>query len=125
MLKTLKPSSSELTLAYPEVRSEFEVQALVYWKLLEAGLDVRGEVAVKGGFDRRRRESTCRLDLVVYKDGIAQCIIEVKARPVLHKTSVEDTRQGQRYPCFGIPVYFVYGVEGAASIVALLTTGRV
>jgi len=36
--------SAEYSIKYPEVESEFEVQAWIFSRLKDAGFDVRGEV---------------------------------------------------------------------------------
>ena len=55
---------------YPTGRvAEFEIQAELYNKLKNEGYDVRGEVKAKKS----------RLDLVVFENKKAKCIIEVKS----------------------------------------------
>lgn len=102
---------------YPTAHSEFEVQAWLYAALRSAGRDVRGEVKTmyepKG---RLGRAQFCRFDLVEYVNGDAIHIYEVKAAPVKHRAGVQATRQGVRYPQFGVPVTFVYGMDDAVLI---------
>lgn len=114
-MKTLEPVSSEYQI--PEVidghECEFSVQAFLYTDLLEAGFDVRGEVPWRN----KKARMSCRFDVVIYEFGRPVWIVEVKARPVSHRTVVEDTRQGRRYRMFGVPVTFVYGPEDAQRFV--------
>ena len=111
MITTLEPISDKYTIPLRDSSpSEFEVQAYLYGKLLALGFEVRGEVK---WFDPDLRVQ-CRFDLVMYDDGRATQIIEVKpAQRKWTKTPLEDTRQGRRYRLFGVPVTFVYGMEGA------------
>lgn len=110
-MQTLEPTGNKysvpiLTSTY---ESEFEVQANLYSALKTKGVDVRGEVA---WFDPETRMH-CRFDLVIYRDLAPAHILEVKARPIKHKTVLEDTRQGRRYRLFGIPVTFIFGADDA------------
>lgn len=113
---TLEPTSNKFKVPRPNFQcSEFEIQARLFSGLKELGLDVRGEVKTMFG-DRR---STCRFDLVLYDEaGHATQILEVKASDVRHKSSVEATRQGQRYTQFGVPVTFIYGMPDALAFIA-------
>lgn len=102
---------------YQPFRTEFEVQAWLYMTLRAQGRDVRGEV--KTLYEQKKgrvKARFCRFDLVEYVDKKAVRIFEVKARPVRHKDGVEGTRQGQRYPRYGVPVTFVYGMEDAMRV---------
>lgn len=109
-MRTLLPTSAEYRVPKQLERpSEFEVQAWLYNRLLAAGLDVRGEVR---WLDKKTRTS-CRFDLVIYKNGEAAEIIEMKWGEVKHKRGVENTRQGIRYRKFGVPVTFIYGQKDA------------
>lgn len=120
MLMTMAARNAEFSLLYPAIESEFEVQAWLYGNLRDLGFDVRGEVQALGCFGMRKTKAGCRFDLVLY-DAMKKpiCIFEVKARPVKHKISVDETRQGMRYPLFGVPVHFVYGMAGARAALAL------
>lgn len=123
MIKTVTQTldaAKPLPIAYPLVESEFEVQAYLYMTLRARGYDVRGEVQVFGEFGLRKTKAACRFDLVLFSDEKESlCVFEVKARKVKHKTTVEETRQGKRYPLFGVPVHFVYGMEGANEILSM------
>ena len=112
MLTKIQPTSSEYKITYPERNSEFEVQAALFSALLREGYVVRGEVEkrvlVVGG-----RTAVCRFDLVVYDaQHTPLVILEVKANAIRHKVPLQYTRQGRRYPRFGVPVWFVYGLDG-------------
>lgn len=114
-LAKFDPVSSARIIAYPSDghSSEFEVQAALYSALRELGIDVRGEVKFYGDFGLRDAKASCRFDLVIFRDKNPELIIEVKARLKGHRNGIEATRQFQRYTGFGVPVWFVYGMEGA------------
>lgn len=112
-LHELPHQSAQYLVEYPSVNSEFEVHATLFMELKACGYDVRGEVKARGCFGLRAAKTGCRFDLVIFKDQVAVLILEVKGNDVKHKAGVEGTRQGQRYPCFGIPVWMVYGMPGA------------
>lgn len=116
MIEKLEFESSDHVIQFPEMESEFEVQAFLYSKLIDLGYAVRGEVQVLGNFGLRKTKASCRFDLIVFEKQQPILILEIKARKVKHKTCVEDTRQSQKYRTFGIPVWFVYGMEGAKQV---------
>lgn len=121
MLKTVQAISGSLEIPYPAVESEFEVQAWLWAELRKAGFDAKGEVQILGKFGLRKTKASCRFDVVVFDvTKKAICVFEVKARVVRHKTVVEDTRQGRRYPHFGVPVHFVYGMAGAEAALKMV-----
>jgi hypothetical protein len=90
--------------------------------LRDDGHDVRGEVNTYANFGSKRHR--CRFDLVLYENGMASLILEVKAKMVKHKTVYENTRQCRRYRCFGVPIKLVYGMEGAKAVRKLLNERR-
>lgn len=113
-MKTLQPTSFEfLVPVRSEKPTEFEVQAVLYNSLKMMGLDVRGEISLK---DRETRR-LYRFDIVIYRDGLAEEIVEVKADEVAHRNGLENTRQARRYRQFGIPVTFVYGMGDVRAFV--------
>ena len=102
---------------YPAQHTEFEVQAWLYSALRAAGRDVRGEVKAEFEPKQRSRKATfCRFDLVEYDNGRALRIFEVTGDPGRHRAGVGATRHGPRYPQFGVPVTFVYGMSDAVLI---------
>lgn len=111
------------SIAYPSIQSEFEVQAYLYGALKAQGLDVRGEVCVFGLFGMREAKAVCRFDLVVFENKNPILILEVKARHVTHKNGIEANRQFKRYTTFGLPVWFVYGMDGAEIALSELKNG--
>ena len=119
----IPPVEKRFAVPAPKLGSEFDVQAHL-WSLLRAsGFDVRGEVKARAQFDgAKKHHVTCRFDLVVYQDNEAVLIVEVKARPVRHKDGFEATRQGSRYPFFGVPVVVAYGMASADAVVDYATT---
>jgi hypothetical protein len=115
---TFEPSHSSKVISYPCAHSEFEVQAWLYMALRDFGIDVRGELkTLFAARCRNSRPQFCRFDLVIFEQGKAVTILEVKANFVRHKNGVDATRQASRYREFGIPVQFVYGMNGAEKIV--------
>ena len=109
----IEPESHMYEIKYPEIESEFEVQAFLYSELKKKGIDARGEVQTHGAFGLRPSKASCRFDVVVFENKKAILILEIKARKVRHKNGVENTRQGMRYPNFGVPVQFIYGMSDA------------
>ena len=110
-----------MKIKYPPVESEFEVQAWLWSELRRAGINARGEVPVHGEFGLRICKVACRFDIVVFDARPKPvCVLEVKARIVRHKRTVEDTKQGKRYPMFGVPVHFVYGMDGARAALEMI-----
>ena len=87
--------------------TEFEVHAQLFSRLKSLGVDVRGEITYTDIHTNERY----RFDLVIYKNGKAIELIEVKSHPVKHKTTLENTRQAKKYRRFGIDVCFVYGLN--------------
>ncbi len=98
---------------YPEGLSSREIQAGLWSKLVQSGLDARLEVTphIKG-------KRGVRLDVVVFKNRKAVCIVECKswsksyARNYKYRKA-HNTRQVNRYKAyFGLPV-FVCGFKSA------------
>jgi len=91
---------------YPKKRNEAEIQALLWYFLRKGKIDARLEVTANMG--RRYR-----LDLVVFKDKQAVCIIECKSwsprYSILHRYQRhKNTKQIQRYEAsFNIPVLLI------------------
>ena len=115
----LLPKFMQKLVVEPDRQTEFEVQAYLWSQLRSLGINVRGEV--KATFEKR---SVVRFDLVVFKDGVLQGIIEVKSAPIKHKTCWEQTRQGLRYHQFGVPVVIVYGQDQAEALIKNATEGN-
>jgi len=96
--------------------SEFEVQALAYWRLKAVFHDnVRGEYKVK-----RREEGKfgARLDIVIFDNqGKMALVIEVKKSDKGYKET-----QGIRYAeLTGCPYMYIRGIEQADNAVELVT----
>jgi hypothetical protein len=96
----------------PTNHTEFEVQAYVWNRLQSLGVNARGEVKTK-----YKDKTYVRFDIAVFDNGSLSHIIEIKRSVIKHKTSWEDTRQGQRYNEFGVPVTIIYGMEDAIRFV--------
>lgn len=107
------PVPSTEWIEYPDKPSEFEIQAYVYWKLKEAGHDVRGCVGTK--------TLTDVFDIVFFDDGRPKRIIEVKKHAKssrARRLARGNTRdQVERYKEFGIPVDLITGMEAAIKYV--------
>ena len=83
------------SIPYPKRKSEFEIQAQLYYELKKNRINVRGEV----------KAHKSRLDLVVYdKDDKPQCIIEVKARARLRKQPRKYKQIIKYEELFGLPI---------------------
>lgn len=88
---------------YPEVCSEFEVQAELWLLLKNMGLDVRGNVpGLVRDYDGLH---SVFFDLAVFDDGgNGVAIIECKNHKTLPDVRLVAGRQGRRYALFGVPV---------------------
>lgn len=118
-MRKLEPTSKTFTIEWPDDRyvSEFEVQAFVFSELRKLGIDVRGEVIHKitnaGG-----RGRVCRFDLVIFKNRTATAIVEIKGESSTGKPGANvNGRQLIRYREYGIPVFFVRGMEQAQDFI--------
>lgn len=122
MLTKLASTDSRHVVPYPPEQSEFEVQAFLYSSLKNAGLNVRGEINVRGDFGFRKR-GLCRFDIVIYDEHEQPTlIIEVKSYTFRRASKpIENTRQAKKYRQFGIPVWFVYGMHNAELAILELT----
>lgn len=115
-MRTLTPLSDRFRiLALDHAVTEFEIQAWLYAELLLLGFTVRGEACWR---DRETRLQ-CRFDLVILDGQMPVEIIEVKDTVGRGQDRVEQTRQGQRYRHFGVPVTFVYGMDDAAEFLKM------
>lgn len=85
---------------FPSKRSEFELQAELFFALKAKGYDVRGEVTAK--FEGQN--ST--FDLVIFNCRVAAVIIEVKNSNCKGLLYGKKTRQSVKYKSYGIPVVF-------------------
>lgn len=85
---------------YPKKYSEFEYHAKLFFALKGLGYDVRGEVSSKF----KGRKSV--FDLVVFNQGGAAVIIEVKNSPHEALVNGKKTRQSEKYKEYGIPLLF-------------------
>lgn len=86
---------------YPDANSEVEVLIFIYNDLIKNGVDVRCEVTSK--------DRSCRFDLVIFNDKVAQRIIEVKRG----KKTVAKMAQRDKYNKYQIPVDVVKGIANA------------
>jgi hypothetical protein len=84
---------------YPEKHSEFEIQAHIYTKLKELGVDIRGEVL--------STNNACRCDLVIFEDQKPVLVLEVKKMG-----KISDTQRA-KYEKLGVRFLVVVGMSGA------------
>ncbi len=92
-----------IEIPYPKKSSEAEIQAMLWQKLRDAGLDARLEVS--GVLENKMP----RMDIVVFKDQIAICIIECKSWTRRYSKEfwyqkMKNSKQLDKYRLFGIPV---------------------
>ncbi|BDB27304.1 hypothetical protein CTP10_R47090 [Cupriavidus sp. P-10] len=105
------PTSAEYNALapYPRQTTEFEIQAWLVMKLLDVGFDVRGETPIRLPSGRQ-----CYFDLLVFdREKHLQYIIEIKTFRAKGKLGQHGMTQWKTYLRFGVPVLFVYGMEGA------------
>ncbi len=91
---------------YPKKHSEAEIQALLWYFLRKRKMDVRLQVI---GYNPYTNKKSCKLDMVVFVDKIAKCIIECKSwqagysKTAIYRTN--NTNQIKKYKEFyGLPV---------------------
>ncbi len=119
-----KPAASEykkdkaIKAIEPNCLSEFEIQALIWAGLRALGINARGEVSC--AFSGRAK---VRFDIAVFSNGELAGIIEIKKSPIKHKSTWEETRQGERYLQFGVPVLIVYGESEAQELLSKAKNG--
>jgi len=99
----------------PSKCSEFEVQAWLYSALQAAGFNVRGEVVTKTGLSQRGFK-VARFDLVIFRNGVPQMIIEVKDKPRSDGQINVEGRQYKKYTAFGIPLAYARGMDEAKTL---------
>ncbi len=104
----------------PDRPTEFEVQAYLWNGLRALGINARGEV--KTIFSGR---ACVRFDVAIFDDGALVGILEIKAAPINHKTTWEDTRQGDRYSQFGVPVRLICGMDEAVNVLDKVRQGNI
>lgn len=107
-IRTYAPLSNRFTIPAARRETEFEIQAWLFATLRSRGVRVCGELRWCGA----KREQ-CRFDLVRFEGDLPAEIIEVKDTIPRDLGRSELTRQCRRYREFGVPVTFVYGMEGA------------
>ena len=91
---------------YPAKHSEAEIQALLWYFLRKAKIDARLQVT---GFNENTGKKSCKLDLVIFVDKQAKCIVECKSwsngysKTAIYRTN--NTKQIKKYKEFyGLPV---------------------
>jgi len=98
-----------------------EVQAELYHRLREVGIEVHLEYRAPGvpGYKRGRK---CVFDLVIVVDGRILGIIECKRRG---RRNAPTGRSGQEraYLSFGISLLWCYGMEDVPEIFERITEG--
>jgi hypothetical protein len=90
---------------YPNLDSEFDIQAKLCNALKCSGWDVRGEVNGYATDDWDGKPHKTRLDLVVFDNARhAVAIIECKNRIRSNANGQLRGRQGRRYPSYNLPI---------------------
>ena len=99
----------------PKYYSEFEIQATIYSKLKDHGINIRGEV--RGAVKKDGVKQGSRFDLVIFnQDDAAILVIEVKK----NKQAMNNrSRKNQlvRYMTFGAPVIWITGMIMAETFI--------
>lgn len=101
----------------PEVFSESDTHCYLWGELRRLGYNVRSEVKVKTS-----QGKSVRFDLVIFKNNLAEHIIEVKGDRRKNVSNWENTKQGSTYKKFGIPVTLICGMANAEKFVQKLQT---
>lgn len=91
---------------YPEKHSEAEIEALLWYFLRKRKIDARLQVT---GFNKFTGKKSCKLDLVIFVDKVAKCIVECKSwskgysKTAIYRTN--NTKQIRKYKAlYGLPV---------------------
>jgi hypothetical protein len=96
----------------PLKRSEFEMQAELYFRLKKLGLDVRGEVPAKHEGERSF------FDLVVFHGYFGAVIIEVKNSEAEALRNGKKTRQNRKYKAYDLPLVYYTTTTPIESVIA-------
>ncbi len=91
---------------YPKKQSEAEIQALLWYFLRKRKIDARLQVT---GYNPISGKKSCKLDLVVFVDKEARCIVECKSwsngysKTAIYRTN--NTKQIKKYKAlYELPV---------------------
>jgi type I site-specific restriction-modification system R (restriction) subunit len=102
----------EYKISYPKEIYEWEIEAILYNKLLTYGLDARLQVYAD-------ESSRCRFDLVVFVNKAAICIIEVKKQTIKgRKKQLIALRQYKDYRRYGLPLIKCIGLKNIDKTIA-------
>ena len=104
---------------YPETISEAEIQAKIWRRLLNHGLDVKLEVVCPSDKIGKlgTRITDVRFDIVIFYEQKAFCVVEVKAhkkrkdRNISYFNRTENSKQAKKYAKYGITVFYCVGDE--------------
>lgn len=97
---------------YPRNFNEWEIQAALYVKLREIGIDARAEVTAH----------RARFDIVVFdQNQKASIIIEVKDNNRISYKQKDIDRQREKYLSFGIPVLLCSCIDDINQIITSVT----
>lgn len=99
---------------YPLFKSEFEIHAELYSKLIKESLDARGEVKWLTGRTQKGWKE-CRCDIVIFKNKIARVIVEVKRV----KKDRNGSRQQMKYSLSGVPLLYCCGEDEVDKVVEM------
>jgi len=91
---------------YPVKQSEAEIEAILFYKLDSIGIDARLQVTA---FNPKTEKKSCKLDLVVFAEKKAVCIVECKSwtdgynKNAIYRTN--NSKQIRKYKAiYGLPV---------------------
>lgn len=95
---------------YPKKQSEAEVQSILWSLLRERGLDAR--LQVLGNLNGRRH----KFDIIVFKHGNPQVIIECKSWAKLYSEKRFNSLQIHKYKKYGLPVFICVRLESIPEV---------
>ena len=107
-------------ITYPRKHSEAEIQALLWYFLRKRKIDARLQVTGYSGVSGKK---SLKMDLVVFVDKIAKCIVECKswsngyARTAIYRTN--NSKQIGKYKAmYGLPVLVCARMNFVVPIIA-------
>ena len=109
-------------ITYPRKHSEAEIQALLWYFLRKRKIDARLQVT---SYSPGTGKKSCRLDLVVFVNKQARCIVECKswsngyARTAIYRTN--NTKQIKKYKSlYELPVLVCARMSFVTPMIALI-----
>ena len=100
-----------MIIKYPGQLNEAEIQAFLHMDLLALSIDSRMEVKYQTQEAKYKpRVQFARFDIVIFKDKVAQCIVEVKGpkrNGKIRATGLQ--KQLRKYGKFNLPIFTCLG----------------